>query len=66
MVTLECLKKGFSLYCNPVSAILRIHGSYLYLARKGEGWIFGHSTDGFSFFIRPDGNQCYQYIYLQK
>lgn len=50
MVTLECLKKGFSLYCNPVSAILRIHGSYLYLERKGEEWIFGHPTDGFSFF----------------
>lgn len=63
MVTLKFLKKqGFSLYRKPVSAILKLDKSYLYLERKEEGWIIGHSKDGFSFFIRPGGNQRYQYI----
>lgn len=67
MVTLEFLRKeGFSLYRKPVSAILKLDKSYLYLERKEEGWIIGHSIDGHSFFLRPGGSSSYQYIQTEE
>lgn len=54
---------GFTFYRHHTVAVLQVSDeSYLYLEKKEDGWIIGHSTDGFSFFIRPGGNQRYQYI----
>lgn len=67
MVTLEFLKReGFSLYRKPVSAMLKLDKSYLYLERKEDGWIIGHSIDGHSFFLRPGGSSSYQYIQTEE